>query len=145
MTSFGTSGRMDNSAQRIKRSEIMRCVKSKNTSPEIKLRSLLFRNGIRGWRLHAKGLPGNPDIVFNTKKLAIFVDGCFWHGCSICYRRPSSNRKYWDKKLLRNILRDNKNTNELRKMGWKVLRFWEHDIYNNHIRCVNKVNFELNK
>lgn len=127
-----------------KRSETMRKVKSSNTTPELLLRKALWKNGIRGWRIHSKDLPGRPDIVFTKKKIAIFVDGCFWHGCPECYRRPNSRQDYWDQKLERNIARDRKNENDLRGAGWKVVRFWEHEIMNKINSCTSKVNEMIN-
>jgi DNA mismatch endonuclease, patch repair protein len=111
------------------RSSIMRAVKSKGTrSTEWKLRSAIVARGIRGWRMNVQELPGKPDIVFSEKRLAIFIDGCFWHGCPKCYRRPQSNQSYWDAKVAKNIQRDKANRVQLRRLGWTVLRFWEHDF-----------------
>jgi len=111
------------------RSQIMRAVKSKNArSTERKLRAALVASGIRGWHMHADQLPGKPDFIFPEKKLAVFVDGCFWHGCSKCYRRPNSSQTYWDAKVAGNMARDKSRRAELKKQGWKVLRFWEHEV-----------------
>jgi DNA mismatch endonuclease (patch repair protein) len=115
---------------RKQRSYNMSRIRAKNTGPEIMVRRHLIRNGIRGYRLHSK-LPGRPDIVFGQKKTAIFIDGCFWHQCPRCFVRPATNRKFWDTKIKSNIARDRKNTATLRKIGWKVLRFWEHQIRRN--------------
>lgn len=113
----------------ITRSEIMRRVRSKgNRSTEVRLRYLLVRSGIRGWRMHGDELVGKPDFVFDEKKLAAFVDGCFWHGCPKCYRRPKSSTSYWDQKVSTNIQRDKVKGNNLRKLNWKVLRIWEHEL-----------------
>lgn len=122
----------------------MRAVRGTNTSPEVKLRKGLWQAGIRGWRLHVRNLPGRPDIVFRGCKLAVFIDGCFWHGCSLCYRRPKSNQSYWDAKLTRNQKRDAKNRKQLRKDGWTILRFWEHEIQKSLDKCVLKVQSGLN-
>jgi DNA mismatch endonuclease, patch repair protein len=78
--------------------------------------------------MNVQELPGKPDIVFSEKRLAIFIDGCFWHGCPKCYRRPQSNQSYWDAKVAKNIQRDKANRVQLRRLGWTVLRFWEHDF-----------------
>jgi DNA mismatch endonuclease (patch repair protein) len=111
------------------RSQIMRAVKSKGArSTERKLRAALVASGLRGWRMHADLLPGKPDFVFPDKMLAIFVDGCFWHGCPTCYRRPHSSQSYWDAKVAGNVARDNSRRTELKKMGWQVMRLWEHEI-----------------
>jgi DNA mismatch endonuclease (patch repair protein) len=111
------------------RSQIMRAVKSKGArSTERKLRAALVASGVRGWRMHADQLPGKPDFIFPEKMLVVFVDGCFWHGCSKCYRRPNSSQTYWDAKVAGNMTRDKKRRAELKKQGWKVLRFWEHEV-----------------
>lgn len=112
-----------------KRSAVMRAVKSKNTTPEIKVRHILHRAGYR-YRLHRDDLPGKPDIVFPRRRAAIFVHGCFWHQHLECpyAARPTSNSDYWNKKLNRNIERDQKHIAELEKAGWKVLTLWECEI-----------------
>jgi DNA mismatch endonuclease (patch repair protein) len=111
------------------RSEIMSKVRSHgNRSTERKLRSSLAGSGISGYKLNLTSLPGVPDFVFPTEKVALFVDGCFWHGCPQCYRRPHSSRKYWDEKVTRNIKRDRKNRALLREMGWVPVRIWEHSL-----------------
>ena len=102
-------------------------IHGKNTSPELKLRKMLWESGIRGYRVHYK-LPGKPDIVFTRKKIAVFVDGCFWHKCPVCFRPPATNEKFWDEKLQKNVERDLKVTKELEELGWTVLRFWEHEV-----------------
>lgn len=114
---------------REQRSQIMSCVHSANTTPEIKVRKLLHRLGYR-FRLHRKDLPGKPDIVLPKYKTVIFVNGCFWHGCPICRHaqiRPQANADYWNRKLDRNIQRDKENHADLEKRGWKVLVVWEHE------------------
>jgi DNA mismatch endonuclease (patch repair protein) len=112
-----------------KRSEVMSKIRSKNTKPEKILRSVLHKRGLR-FRIHRKDLPGKPDIVFPTQRLAIFVNGCFWHYHKNCKegRIPSSNSKYWKEKLEKNVLKDKKNTADLIGMGWKVLIVWECEI-----------------
>ena len=88
----------------------------------------LVRAGIRGFRLHARDVTGSPDFVFDSIRLAVFVDGCFWHGCPRCGHRPKSNRKYWNAKLDRNISRDRRTRSKLRRQGWSVIRVWAHDL-----------------
>lgn len=128
------------------RSSIMRAVKSKGArSTEQRLRSAMVSRGLRGWRLNSDSLPGKPDFLFANSKLAVFVDGCFWHGCPKCYRRPNSNQSYWDTKVARNIARDKINRAELRKLGWQVLRFWEHDIKKNCIAVAEEIESRLIK
>jgi DNA mismatch endonuclease (patch repair protein) len=89
---------------------------------------MLTRAKVKGWRTQAKDLPGSPDFVFDAKRLVVFVDGCFWHGCRRCYRRPSSSRKYWDEKVRRNMARDKRAAAKLRRNGWSVIRVWEHSL-----------------
>ena len=103
----------------------MSSVKSKNTGPELRVRSVLHRHGLR-FRLHRKDLPGSPDIVLPKYKTVIFVHGCFWHGhdCSKG-RRPSSNQNFWNKKLNNNIQRDKVNYTSLQELGWDVKVIWE--------------------
>lgn len=114
-----------------KRKNIMRGVKSKDTKPELAVRSLLHALGYR-FRIHRKGLPGKPDIAFVGRKKAIFIHGCFWHqhpssDCAIS-RRPSSNTEFWNAKLDRNIERDSVQQKELLDMDWQVLVVWECEL-----------------
>jgi DNA mismatch endonuclease Vsr len=117
------------------RSRVMSRIRAKNTSPELILRRALWSAGLRGWRNHMRNLTGNPDIVFSKQRLAIFVDGCFWHGCPKCYRKPHTNKKYWVAKLKRNVGRDRRTAIELTSKGWIVLRFWEHVVRKDAARC----------
>lgn len=113
------------------RSRVMASVRSRgNRSTEKRLRYALMRAKIRGWRVQARDVPGVPDFIFEKKQLAVFVDGCFWHGCPRCYRRPHSSRKYWDEKVRRNRTRDRRINAKLPRDGWAVLRFWEHSLSN---------------
>ena len=109
-----------------KRSAVMRRVKAKDTSPELKVRRLLTALGVR-YRLHRKDLPGKPDIVMAGRKLAIFVHGCFWHGhdCARGARVPKANRDYWLGKVSRNRERDVANRAALEAAGWRVETLWE--------------------
>lgn len=108
------------------RSEVMRRVKGKDTSPEKKARRLLTRLGAR-YRLHRKDLPGSPDIVLAGRRLAIFVHGCFWHGhdCPRGARVPKANRDYWTAKVHRNRTRDARVRQDLALAGWRVEILWE--------------------
>lgn len=121
-----------------KRSEVMSRVKSKNTKPEMLLRSALFKAGLRGYRIRTN-LPGSPDVAFTKVKLAIFVDGCFWHGCPECYTEPGTNTQFWKKKLMENKERDARVNRKLEEMGWKVIRFWEHQIEKDLSGCINLI------
>lgn len=112
-------------------------IRSRDTKPEFRLRRLLWARGLRGYRLHKK-LPGKPDLAFSRAKLAIFVDGCFWHGCPSCGdgRAPSSNTSYWNAKRKTNQERDARRTRELKAMGWTVVRLWEHEVTKEAESCV---------
>jgi DNA mismatch endonuclease (patch repair protein) len=119
---------MDNLTQ-AERSDLMRRVRSRNTSPEIAVRRIVHRLGYR-YRLHDRGLPGNPDIVFPSRGKIILVHGCFWHGhrCRAGLNTPVSNTAYWTNKLSRNKERDQRNIRRLRKLGWNVLVVWECEL-----------------
>lgn len=111
------------------RSKIMRGVKSKgNRTTERRFRALLVSRGIKGWHLNDRTIFGTPDFIFAKEKFAVFLDGCFWHGCPKCYRRPKSSRKYWDAKVKRNIAHDRQVNRKLKISGWVVIRIWEHTI-----------------
>jgi DNA mismatch endonuclease (patch repair protein) len=106
-------------------------IKGRNTKPEIAVRKLLFSMGYR-YRLHRKDLPGKPDIVFSSKRKAIFVHGCFWHQhnsprCPLV-AKPGSNKDFWDKKLKGNIERDKRNLKALKDLGWDVFTIWECEL-----------------
>lgn len=108
-----------------KRSEIMRSVKSKgNKSTEGKLIQIFKANRISGWRRNYEVL-GHPDFVFPREKIAVFADGCFWHGHGCRNVSPSDNANYWKKKIQNNIKRDRTVTKTLTEQGWLVIRFWE--------------------
>jgi DNA mismatch endonuclease (patch repair protein) len=108
------------------RSRCMAAIKSKHTKPEVLVRILLRRMGY-GYRLHMGGLPGRPDIVVPSKKLAVFVHGCFWHSHRCRYGRviPATNAEFWRTKRMGNVRRDKRNSRVLRKNGWKVITVWE--------------------
>lgn len=111
-----------------KRSEVMGMVRAKgNRSTELRLIAIFQELAITGWRRN-QDLPGKPDFVFRRQRLCVFVDGCFWHGCPECYRRPASNQQYWDAKVERNRARDRKVDRELGDRGWRCLRIWEHQL-----------------
>jgi len=109
------------------RSKIMSCIKgSHNKSTEAKLRMILIKAGIRGWVLHPNDVFGKPDIFFPKKQLAIFVDGCFWHGCPKCGHIPKTRSAFWKTKFNRNKIRAKLVALKLRQQSIKVLRIWEH-------------------
>jgi len=111
-----------------KRSLVMAAVRSKgNKDTELKMVSILRAYGITGWRRH-RPMPGKPDFIFPKQRLAVFVDGCFWHGCRRHCRMPHDNRRYWQAKISRNAARDRATTRLLRQAGWRVLRVCEHEL-----------------
>ena len=111
-----------------KRSEIMKKVRSKNNkSTELKLIQIFKENNIHGWRRNYK-VKGHPDFVFLSKKIAIFVDGCFWHGHDCRNTKPKDNQEYWDKKRERNMKHDTKITEYFENRGWTVIRIWECEL-----------------
>jgi len=114
-----------------KRSAVMARVRSRDTSPEITVRSLLHRLGYR-FRLHRHDLPGTPDIVMPGRRTVIFVHGCFWHQHARCAAaaRPTSNCDYWNAKLDGNITRDKRCQKLLRSLGWKIIVVWECETRN---------------
>ena len=120
------------------RSYNMSRVKCKDTKPEVQFRKYLFNKGLRGYRTQAK-LPGKPDIIFRKQKVAIFIDGCFWHKCPKCFSPPKSNVEFWTKKINGNVQRDKHINKILSKEGYVVLRFWTHEIKEDSAKCFNKV------
>jgi DNA mismatch endonuclease, patch repair protein len=124
------------------RSANMRAIRATgNRSTEWRLRSLLIRNEIRGWKVHSKQFLGTPDFAFPESKILIFIDGCYWHGCPNCGHIPRTNSEYWTAKIGRNQVRDKKYTRELRKQGFKVIRIWECNLKKHParvLRCIQK-------
>lgn len=119
---------MDNLSEEDRR-RTMSAVHSKNTSLERRLYAMLAGMGCRGWTKNDSTLPGKPDATIIANRVAIFVDGCFWHGCPICAgKKPSTNKEYWSEKIRRNRARDAVTTDELCRRGWTVVRFWEHEL-----------------
>jgi DNA mismatch endonuclease (patch repair protein) len=111
-----------------KRSEVMSRIRSRgNKDTELVLAKLMRRNRITGWRRN-QSLFGKPDFVFKQARLAVFVDGCFWHGCLKHSKPPQSNLTYWQAKIIRNKARDRSVSRALRRKGWRALRIWEHEL-----------------
>lgn len=119
------------------RSRIMSAVRQKNTKPEMAVRRLLHAMGYR-YRLHAAELPGKPDVVFRSRRKAVFINGCFWHGhdCSKGHR-PASRSDYWDAKIDRNVARDLDRIERLRTDGWDVLVVWECQTLKRHSEALS--------
>ena len=114
----------------------------KNTKPEMTIRRLLWKEGLRGYRIHYD-LPGKPDIVFTRKKTIIFIDGCFWHKCPECFREPKTNTDFWMQKINQNVQRDKEVNAQLSTDGWTVLRFWEHDVRKDPENVIRKIRSAL--
>jgi len=111
------------------RSRLMSRVKSSgNDSTEVRIARILRREGISGWRRNVKGLPGTPDFFFSRTRLALFVHGCFWHGCPSCYREPKSNTTFWQTKVAENRVRDRRVLYQLRARGIRTMTVWEHEV-----------------
>jgi len=121
------------------RSQLMGKVRRSGTAPELMLRFALHRSGLRYRLKGGVGLPGTPDIAFRRQRVALFVDGCFWHGCPLHGSMPTRNRIFWRSKIARNRRRDKEVDRALEGLGWRVLRFWEHDLKVNLGRVVCRV------
>ena len=123
---------------REKRSSIMAANRgSGNRSTEGQLRVRLAAARISGWRMNARDINGWPDFVFEKVKVAVFVDGCFWHGCKKCRSVPATHRSFWTKKIHGNKARDRAVTRRLRKDGWTVIRLWEHQVKRDPKKCLS--------
>jgi DNA mismatch endonuclease, patch repair protein len=119
-------------------------IRAKDTQPELLLRRALWRSGLRGYRLDVKNLPGRPDVAWKKHRLAVFVDGAFWHGHPSAFRAGKSG-EYWDRKIQRNMERDRKADAALGDLGWSVLRFWDFDVRADVEACVTAVEAELGR
>lgn len=113
-------------------------IQSRDTKPEIALRRALYAGGLRGWRCHRKDLPGKPDIAFGRAKVAVFVDGCFWHGHPD-YFTVGKSGDYWDTKIARTKERDRAAYAALQAAGWTVLRFWDIEVEKDAASCATAV------
>lgn len=120
------------------RSFNMSRIKSSNTKTEISFRKYLWSQGIRGYRLHSR-ITGKPDLYFPKKKLAVFIDGCFWHKCKKCFVKPKTNVKFWTEKINSNIKRDLKVNKKLKSENIKILRLWEHEVDNDPGNCYRQI------
>jgi len=125
------------------RSYCMSRIKGKDTGLEMRVRSELHRRGFR-FRKHVKELPGKPDVVFTKAKVAVFIDGDFWHG----YRFPAWEHKvsdFWKQKINKNRERDRRNHRKLKEMGWTVLRLWQHDLERDFQECIERIIAAVNE
>lgn len=119
------------------RRALMRRVRTRDTAPELRLRKALWAAGVRGWRLHTRGIPGRPDMSWTALKLAVFVDGAFWHGHPNAYHGQSG--PFWDTKIAANRARDAETNRRLAQAGWTVLRFWDFEVDRETDRCVESI------
>lgn len=117
----------------------MRAVRNRDTRQELQLRRALRAARLIGYRVNSAGVLGRPDVTFTRWRVAVFVDGCFWHGCPLCYRPPASNVEFWSQKLAQNRSRDQEVTSNLVASGWTVLRFWEHEISDDLDGCLTQI------
>jgi DNA mismatch endonuclease (patch repair protein) len=121
---------MADNVSKAKRSQTMAAVKSKDSKIELAFRKELWRNGFR-YRKNSPKYFGKPDLVFKKYKLVIFIDSCFWHGCKKHLRLPSTNKKYWETKIRKNIERDKEVNKHYKSISWKIIRIWEHQLKTN--------------
>ena len=112
------------------RSYNMSMIKASRTKPELKIKKFMK---ILGFTYQPKNIVGKPDFANKKQKIAVFVDGCFWHKCPKCYKKPKTNTKFWNDKINKNVERDKKINIVLKKNGWKVIRLWEHSL--KKIKC----------
>ncbi|TSC63324.1 MAG: DNA mismatch endonuclease, patch repair protein [Parcubacteria group bacterium Athens0416_74] len=109
------------------RSRVMAAIKNKGSIIEQRVAAILKEYGVR-YRKHSDKLPGKPDFYITRLSTVLFVDSCYWHGCLVHGSQPKSNRKFWKVKLERNRARDKEMNNEYRRLGWRVIRIWEHEL-----------------
>ncbi|HET8892547.1 MAG TPA: very short patch repair endonuclease [Gaiellaceae bacterium] len=126
------------------RSRVMARIRSKNTKPELALRRALFKAGIRGWRCHPRNIPGKPDVAFTRWRVAVFVDGCFWHGHPDFFT-PGKSGAYWDAKIERTKERDRLANATLTGQGWEVLRLWDFEVEADLSGCVARITEVLDR
>lgn len=127
------------------RSWVMSRIRKADTRPELQLRKLLWAAGLRGYRIRPR-LPGTPDVTFGKARLAIFVDGCFWHACSRCaIPAPRSNVSYWLPKIARTLRRDRRVRRQLRSLGWATITIREHQLLSSPEGCLRRIQQRLQK
>ena len=127
-----------------KRSEVMSRIRGRgNKETELELMKLLREHRITGWRRNQKVF-GKPDFLFRRNRLALFVDGCFWHGCPKHCKIPAGNRSFWKKKFAANKARDRRVNRELRRLGWQVIRIWEHDLARRQNHSIARIERVIN-
>ena len=119
-------------------------IRRRDTKPELKLRSALWAAGLRGYRVDRATLPGRPDLSWGRQRVAVFVDGAFWHGHPSAFT-PGKSGPYWDAKIRGNMERDAKHNAALRDLGWTVLRFWDFEIHRSLDQCVGAIRAALER
>lgn len=127
------------------RSRLMSRVRHSSTAPELLLRKALWSAGLRYRLRSCAKLPGSPDILFPGAKVAVFVDGCFWHGCPEHGTQSKTRPEFWSAKIARNRERDADVARQLSAIGWKVLRIWEHSIRKDLAQCVSTIGSAVRK
>lgn len=137
------AGRDRAAFEALHRSRTMASVSSQRTDVEQHLAREMWRLGLRGWRRGRRIEGARPDFAFVRAHVAVFVDGCFWHGCPECAKRPASNVEYWDPKIARNRARDAEQTEALQATDWTVFRFWGHEIERDAAGCAAAVHRAL--
>lgn len=126
----------------LSRSENMARIRSADTEPELVVRRALHQAGLR-YRLQVRTPGGKADLVIASRKFALFIDGCFWHGCPEHYVHPRSNAPFWDRKLRENVDRDRRQTLALADQGWRFLRVWEHEVREDPMQVVARIQKQL--
>lgn len=130
--------------EKISTSRVMSANKARNSKPELVLRKHLWQSNLKGYRLHYKGLPGRPDLVYLNRKVAVFINGCFWHRCPLCNpNTPKTNKEFWKVKFENNIKRDAKKKSELEALGWTVITIWECQIKRDVLNQVSNIQTAL--
>lgn len=132
-----TGTQMADQLTREKRSALMSRVRTHGTAPELALRKALWARGVRGWRLHPTRVPGKPDLAWIGRRVAVFVDGAFWHGHPDHYWGQSG--EFWDAKIARNRARDERVNQELAALGWIVVRLWDFEVGRDPDECARRV------
>ncbi len=123
-----------------RRTEHMRSIRSTgNRSTERRLRAYLIQAKVRGWTVHPKDVPGTPEFAFRAKRVVVFTDGCFWHACPRCGKSPKANSSYWSTNYQQHLERDRKDDAAAAAMGFRVMRFWEHEIKESPADCVGRI------
>jgi len=124
----------------VSRSATMRAIKgAQNKTTEMRLRAALASAGLHGWKIRPGNIIGNPDVVFPQERVAVFADGCFWHGCPCCGHIPATRSNFWAVKIGRNQQRDRRVSRLLRRKGYSVIRVWEHELADDAVACARTI------